>query len=346
MCAETGFSALNRYMERSLCGQFPPHTYPHLHIRRRSYLNDREPFFFPHPHIRRRSLSRLAWTRDHIRRTSTWNGAKSPPSVQRVATGWTAPLVAVHQKSAAATTRWEAAASPTANTRTSVKFKVVVAATQHVSTLCLFFVAPQFPTPPLLNSKSEFASPCIRDILGARETESSQECDRDFLLDGIRDGFQITKEGSQFTPAERTNYRSATETYRELVEDHLYKEPEIGHYIVVHEKPTIVSSLGAVPKPTSGTIQLIHDCSHPLGQGLNSYSTAPPSNSVCGCWNKASVAQWIRVIGPWQALTFLEVSSSTVLTGPCQYLKKRYINYRTCSELGRKRLVTKRDLQG
>ena len=41
--------------------------------------------------------------------------------------------------------------------------------------------------------------------------------------------------------------------------------------IVFLIKPTIISALGAVPKPDSDDLRLIHDCSMPPKLGVNSY---------------------------------------------------------------------------
>lgn len=41
-------------------------------------------------------------------------------------------------------------------------------------------------------------------------------------------------------------------------------------YLVVKEKPSIISHLSAISKP-DGTIQLIHDASRPIGQAVNDY---------------------------------------------------------------------------
>ena len=68
------------------------------------------------------------------------------------------------------------------------------------------------------------------------------------------------------------NYSSATgPTYKEKVDKAILEELEAGNYIAVDSKPSIVSALGAVPKPDSDDIRLIHDCSMPPGKGVNSY---------------------------------------------------------------------------
>ena len=55
------------------------------------------------------------------------------------------------------------------------------------------------------------------------------------------------------------------------VEGTLNDEIAQGNYMVVSQKPTIVSALGAVPKPDSSDLRIIHDCSMPRGLGVNSY---------------------------------------------------------------------------
>ncbi len=123
-------------------------------------------------------------------------------------------------------------------------------------------------------SRDGFHSLCIGDCVEAWETELADDpIDRNFILTGIAEGFHITDPGSKFSPAEHSNYKSATETYKDLAEEQIYKEIELGRYVIVPDKPTIVSSLGAVPKSTPNSIRLIHDCSRPLGKGLNSYAS-------------------------------------------------------------------------
>eukprot|EP00111_Clytia_hemisphaerica_P012840 TCONS_00037755-protein len=68
------------------------------------------------------------------------------------------------------------------------------------------------------------------------------------------------------------NYSSATgPVFKEKVDKAILEEIEAGNYVAVDSKPSIVSALGAVPKPDSDDIRLIHDCSMPPGKGVNSY---------------------------------------------------------------------------
>ncbi len=95
-----------------------------------------------------------------------------------------------------------------------------------------------------------FASQLTENLeLWGKELESA--CDKDFLLDVIRNGFRKTTEGSIFKEVECQNYRSATHEHRDQVEQ-IYHELDSGNYILADTKPTIVSSLGAIPKSAGG----------------------------------------------------------------------------------------------
>jgi len=81
-------------------------------------------------------------------------------------------------------------------------------------------------------------------------------------LDGVTHGFQLLPASASLAPAEMENYSSATGPLsKEKVEETLLEEMEAGNYLISIDKPSIVSALGAVPKPDSDDICLIHDCS-------------------------------------------------------------------------------------
>ena len=71
--------------------------------------------------------------------------------------------------------------------------------------------------------------------------------DRDFILDGINYGFHLCTKFGPYYPTNRENYSSAFKV-REKVEIQLRNEIALGNYVVTEKIPTIVSSLGAVPK--------------------------------------------------------------------------------------------------
>ena len=89
---------------------------------------------------------------------------------------------------------------------------------------------------------------------------------------GVVNGFQLVPADTVIVPAEMDNYSSSTNPHiRDKVEGTLLEEIDAGNYILSDCKPLIVSALGAVPKPDSDEPRLIHDCSMPLGKGVNSY---------------------------------------------------------------------------
>ena len=98
--------------------------------------------------------------------------------------------------------------------------------------------------------------------------------DRDFIINGLTNGFEIIPSDSVLKTAETNNYKSATASdVRDKVENQIREEISKGNYVVTHVKPTIVSALGAIPKPDTDKIRLIHDCSRPQFSNVNSYAT-------------------------------------------------------------------------
>ena len=96
--------------------------------------------------------------------------------------------------------------------------------------------------------------------------------DKEFLLDGIINGFELIPADSTLSPAEMDNYSSSTKPdARDKVEQTLQEEIGEGNYVITPNRPTIVSALSAVPKAGSQELRLIHDCSMPAGRGVNSY---------------------------------------------------------------------------
>ena len=98
--------------------------------------------------------------------------------------------------------------------------------------------------------------------------------DNTFLTDSILNGFKLAPENSNFLPAETDNYKSATNTdTKQAVEQTIISGIAEGNYVITDTKPVIVSALGAIPKPDTTEVRLIHDCSRPLGHALNDYIT-------------------------------------------------------------------------
>lgn len=99
--------------------------------------------------------------------------------------------------------------------------------------------------------------------------------DRKFIIDGITNGFEIIPSETVLEKAETSNYKSATASQfrNNKVENQIREEISKGNYVVTQAKPTIVSTLGAIPKPQTDKIRLIHDCSRPQHSNVNSYAT-------------------------------------------------------------------------
>ena len=88
--------------------------------------------------------------------------------------------------------------------------------------------------------------------------------DRDFIINGITNSFEIISRDSILKPAETNNYKSATTgDVRDKVENQIREEISKGNYV----------ALGAIPKPDTDKIRLIHDCSRPQFSNVNSYAT-------------------------------------------------------------------------
>ena len=125
-----------------------------------------------------------------------------------------------------------------------------------------------------------FSSP-FNIPLWLKELEGDE--DEQFLRDGLINGFPLNPTDISYEPAEMLNYKSATHpSVRDKVEAVIKEEMELGGYVVVQNKPTIVSALGAIPKPDSSNIRLIHDCSMPPSKGFTPLRAAGEKSRQCG----------------------------------------------------------------
>ena len=77
---------------------------------------------------------------------------------------------------------------------------------------------------------------------------------------------------TQFTEVNMRNYKSATNpTIKLLVEKTIRDEIQQGNHVITITKPTVVSASGAILKPNSSVVRLIHDCSRPYGHAVNEF---------------------------------------------------------------------------
>lgn len=87
-------------------------------------------------------------------------------------------------------------------------------------------------------------------------------------------GFHLIPTETIVTLAQVTNYRLATSTeVGDKVQRQTHEEIQQGNYVITKVKPAIVSALGAIPKPNTNCIGLIHNYSRLEHENLNSYTT-------------------------------------------------------------------------
>jgi hypothetical protein len=105
------------------------------------------------------------------------------------------------------------------------------------------------------------------------KSELAGDPDEQYILEGVKNGFHIVDHSARPANAHMANYKSATNpACIPLVEDQIRTEVAEGRYIIVREKPPLISALGAIKKEHSKGVRLIHDCSQPAGHALNDYA--------------------------------------------------------------------------
>lgn len=73
------------------------------------------------------------------------------------------------------------------------------------------------------------------------------------------------------------NYRSSTgPLVRETVENQIWEELRNGRYRICDAPKAVTSALGAIPKPLSEKVRIIHDCSRPIGFSVNDRAVNKP----------------------------------------------------------------------
>lgn len=96
---------------------------------------------------------------------------------------------------------------------------------------------------------------------------------RDYILEGVCNGFHIIDPDLITREVEMDNYTSVTCAQNiDKVSEQIRFELGHGHYKRCSAKPKIVSALGAIPKNDS-RVRLIHDCSRPTGHAVNDFAS-------------------------------------------------------------------------
>jgi hypothetical protein len=136
------------------------------------------------------------------------------------------------------------------------------------------------------------------------------------LVKGISEGFYIIEEDIiDVKQAIVKNHPSAIDkSVKHLVERQILEEIQEGRYIIVQEKPSIVSPLAAIPK-SDGSIRLIHDASRPIGQAVNDYVV----NSRSEKYQSVKDAENLIIPGCFMAKIDLKSAYRHVGIHPSQY---------------------------
>ena len=138
---------------------------------------------------------------------------------------------------------------------------------------------------------------------------------RDFILNGVRQGFRITNKTVQGDRVYMENYKSCTnrETF-DIVERQIREEIDNNRYVVCEAPKRITSALGAIPKPEKGRVRLIHDCSRPAGSGVNDFA-----ENVKFSYQSLQDGLDLVVPGAWMAKLDLASAYRSVKVSPLDY---------------------------
>ena len=109
--------------------------------------------------------------------------------------------------------------------------------------------------------------------INAWEQELGDDFDKDFLLNGIKNGFDIITDDLTTGKIHAKNHPSAKleSPLYPLAHAQILTEIENGNYIFADKPPKIISPLGVIPKPDGG-VRIIHDCSRPIGSAVNDFA--------------------------------------------------------------------------
>ena len=151
------------------------------------------------------------------------------------------------------------------------------------------------PSPALsgLQVDPRLAASCsLTRNIATWERELRDDPDRDFILQGIAQGFDIVEDLSSVPTADCSNYASATDKKWKPKLDALFqRELNEGYISQVDYKPLRINSIGAVEKQDMGDPRPITDMSRPLGDSVNEQIT-------CDSFKFKSVDDAINLMQP------------------------------------------------
>lgn len=143
--------------------------------------------------------------------------------------------------------------------------------------------------------------------------ELQQEDDlilKQFLFDGILNGFEIVDNESVILPYDSKNYLSATQGEAKSFFDRLIrKELNEFKYVQVAKQPHCIHSVGAVRK-SNNEFRPITDCRRPIGESINNYmlSTAQEFqfksiDDICEVLKKGSFLATIDIKAAYRSIS-------------------------------------------
>ena len=102
--------------------------------------------------------------------------------------------------------------------------------------------------------------------------ELENDPDKEFLLNGIKNGFDIIDEDVHVSPVNCITHPLAkpNNPLYEKASKQILKEIQAGHYVFCDNPTDVVSPMAAIPK-SDGEMRLIHNCSRPSGKSVNDY---------------------------------------------------------------------------
>jgi hypothetical protein len=77
----------------------------------------------------------------------------------------------------------------------------------------------------------------ITNCIGVWEKELKDDPDKEFILDGIRNGFRLIDQEAKPVPSNTKNYKSATSENKDAAEKQIYEEIRKGRYIISETPP-------------------------------------------------------------------------------------------------------------
>ena len=92
-----------------------------------------------------------------------------------------------------------------------------------------------FPESAQFSLSDNFASVSIHDRLSNWESMLESDFDKEFLLDGVKNGFRIIDDGAELEDVFCENYKSATTEFAEKTEQQIATEMH-GHYTLRKNK--------------------------------------------------------------------------------------------------------------